>query len=161
MRFVRSMCGIALVAVLAGCTDGPAAAPSNPAPPNPAVSGSAASASGPAPVWNEPADYGFVVDRQCEGRPSLGKYRVQVTARQVVSVERVDGKTASGEEEIEVPSLGGMLDLAQTAAEDGGATTVKADPADGHPTLISFDVSEGSDAAGGTCFVITEYAPGE
>ncbi|GAA3336613.1 hypothetical protein GCM10020358_09880 [Amorphoplanes nipponensis] len=40
--------------------------------------------------------------------------------------------------------------------------TVKADPADGHPVEVSFDVSDGSEPAGGeaaTCFVISEYAP--
>lgn len=153
MRFARALCGIALVVALAGCTDGePAAAPSAPSFVAPAS----------APAWTEPADYTFVADRQCEGRPSLGKYRVTVTAGQVAGVERIDGKTASGEEEIEVPSLGGLMELAQTAADDGGAITVKADPADGHPVLIAFDVSDGSEAAGeeaASCFVISDYAP--
>lgn len=152
MRYARALCGIALVAALAGCTgDEPVAAPPS----------FVAPAS--APAWTEPADYTFVADRQCEGRPSLGRYRVTVAAGAVTAVERIDGKTASGEEEIEVPSLGGLLELAQTAADDGGAMTVKADPADGHPVLISFDVSEGGEAAAGeetaTCFVISDYAP--
>jgi hypothetical protein len=152
VRYARALCGIALVAALAGCTDDePAAAPPT----------SVAPAS--VPAWTEPADYAFVADRQCEGGPSLGKYRVTVTAGEVAGVERIDGKTASGEEEIEVPSLGGLLELAQTAADDGGAMTVKADPADGHPVAVTFDVSDGTDpAAGGegpTCFVISDYAP--
>ena len=153
MRFARALCGIAFVAALAGCTDeGPAAAP------QPSFVAPAS-----APAWTEPADYAFVADRQCEGSPSLGRYRVTVTAGQVAGVERIDGKTASGEEEIEVPTLGGLLELAQTAADDGGAVSVKADPADGHPILISFDVSDGSEAAGeetATCFVISDYVPG-
>ncbi|MFI7543363.1 hypothetical protein [Actinoplanes sp. NPDC049599] len=147
MRYARALCGIALVTALAGCTGGePAAAP--PAFVTPAS----------APAWSEPADYGFVVDRQCEGGPSLGKYRVTVAAREVTGVERIDGRTASGEEEIEVPSLGGLLELARTAADDGGAMTVKADPADGHPVVVSFDVSDDSGEAV-SCFVISEYAP--
>ncbi len=143
---------VAAPLALAGCTgdDTPAAAPGFVAPASP-------------PAWSEPADYAFVADRQCEGKPSLGRYRVTVTAGEVAGVERVDGRTASGEEEVEVPSLGGLLELAQTAADDGGAMTVKADPADGHPVAITFDVSDGTDpAAGGegpTCFVISDYAP--
>ncbi len=152
MRYARALCGIALVAALAGCTDEEPAA----APPSFVTPASA-------PAWTEPADYTFVADRQCEGSPSLGRYRVTVTAGAVAGVERIDGKTASGEEEIEVPSLGGLLELAQTAADDGGAMTVKADPADGHPVLVSFDVSDGSETAAdgetATCFVISDYAP--
>ncbi len=155
MRYARALCGIALVAALAGCTgEEPAATP-------PSFVGSG-SAPASAPAWTEPADYAFVVDRQCEGRPSLGRYRVTVAGGAVSAVERIDGKTASGEEEIEVPTLGGMLELARTAADDGGSMRVKADPADGHPVLVSFDVSDGGEAAGeeaATCFVISEYAP--
>ena len=147
MRYARALCGFALVAALAGCTDGEPAA----APPTFVAPASA-------PAWSEPADYAFVVERQCEGGPALGRYRVTVAAREVTAVERIDGKTASGEEEIEVPSLGGLLELAQTAADDGGAMTVKADPADGHPVAVSFDLSEGGEQAA-NCFVITEYAP--
>jgi hypothetical protein len=149
VRYTRALCGIALVTALAGCTDSePAAAPPSFVTP----------ASASAPAWTEPADYGFVVERQCEGGPSLGKYRVTVAGRQVTAVERIDGRTASGEEEIEVPSLGGLLELAQTAADDGGAMTVKADPADGHPVVVSFDVSDESGAAV-SCFVVSEYTP--
>jgi hypothetical protein len=149
VRYARALCGIAVVAALAGCSDDKPAATS-PAFVTPAS----------APAWSEPADYAFVVDRQCEGQPSLGKYRVTVTGREVAGVERIDGRTASGEEEIEVPTLGGLLELAQTAADDGGAMTVRADPADGHPVLVSFDVSDGSETApAATCFVISEYAP--
>ena len=153
MRFARALCGIAFVAALAGCTDGEPAAAPQPSFVTPAS----------APAWTEPENYAFVADRQCEGRPSLGRYRVTVTAGQVAGVERIDGKTASGEEEIEVPTLSGLMELAQNAADDGGAMTVKTDPADGHPVLISFDVSDGSETAGeeaASCFVISDYTPG-
>ena len=148
MRYARALCGIALVAALAGCTDDEPAAP----PPTFVAPASA-------PAWSEPADYTFVADRQCEGGPSLGRYRVTVTGGEVAGVERIDGKTASGEEEIEVPSLGGILDLAQTAADDGGSMTVQADPADGHPVRVTFDVSEPGESDGATCFLISDYAP--
>jgi hypothetical protein len=141
------LCGFALVTALAGCTDSEPAA----APPTFVAPASA-------PAWTEPADYAFVVERQCEGGPSLGRYRVTVAAREVTAVERIDGRTASGEEEIEVPSLGGLLELARTAADDGGAMTVKADPVDGHPVAVSFDLSEGGEEAA-SCFLIPDYAP--
>jgi len=153
VRYARALCGIAVVAALAGCTGSE---------PDPAAPSFVAPAS--APAWTEPADYTFVADRQCEGGPSLGKYRVTVAAGEVSGVERIDGKTASGEEEIEVPSLGGILELAQTATDDGGTSTVKTDPADGHPVAVTFDVSDGTEpeagGEGATCFVISEYAPG-
>ena len=150
MRYARALCGIAFLAALAGCSDDePAAAPPS----------FVAPASASPPAWSEPAEYTFVADRQCEGGPSLGRYRVTVTAREVTGVERVDGRTASGEEEIEVPTLGGLVELAQTAADDGGSMSVQADPADGHPVAVSFDVSDGSDAEPPTCFVISDYAP--
>ena len=148
MRYARALCGIALVAALTGCTDDEPAA----APPTFVAPASA-------PAWSEPADYTFVADRQCEGGPSLGRYRVTVAGGEVARAERIDGKTASGEEEIEVPTLGGILDLAQTAADDGGSMTVQADPADGHPVRISFDVSEPGEGGGATCFLISDYAP--
>ena len=148
MRHARALCAIALVTALAGCTESEPAA----APPTFVTPASA-------PAWSEPADYAFVVDRQCEGGPALGKYRVTVAAREVTGTERIDGRTASGEEEIEVPSLGGILELAQTAADDGGASTVKADPADGHPVAVTFDVSDGSEPEGKTCFLISDFAP--
>jgi hypothetical protein len=152
VRYARALCGIAIVAALAACSDEePAAAPPTFVAPAPAPAS--------APAWSEPADYAFVADRQCEGGPSLGRYRVTVTAREVTGVERVDGKTASGEEEIEVPTLGGLVELARTAADDGGSMTVQADPADGHPVAVSFDVSDSSDPEPPTCFVISEYAP--
>ena len=149
MRVTRALCGIALVAALGACTDEAAA---------PGGGASAPAAPASAPAWTEPANYGFVVERRCDDGPSLGKYRVAVEAGAVASVQRIDGKTASGEEEIEVPTLGGLLELAQTAADDGGETSTSVDPTDGHPVAVSFDVSEGG-AEGPTCFQISEYAP--
>jgi hypothetical protein len=41
--------------------------------------------------------------------------------------------------------------------------TVKADPVDGHPVAVTFDVSDGSEpeagGEGATCFLISDYAP--
>jgi hypothetical protein len=108
---------------------------------------------GSPPAWTEPAAYRFVADRKCGEGPSLGRYRVTVQDGEVASTERIDGRTAAGEEEIQVPTLGELKDLAATAAEDGAEASISLDPADGHPAEIRItrDTEE--------CFVITEYAP--
>jgi hypothetical protein len=140
VKRVLLLAAVALLG-LAGCT-------SDPEPPATAAS---------APAWTEPADYTFVVDRQCGDGESLGKYRVTVAGKEVSAVDRIDGRTASGEEEIEVPTLGGLLELAQTAVDDGADATTAFDPADGHPVEVS--VNRAEEATGGAdCFKISEYA---
>ena len=61
-----------------------------------------------------------------------------------------------------MPTLGGMVELAQTAIDDGAdadATTTN-DAADGHPTAVT--VNRAEEATGGAaCFVISDYAPTE
>ena len=153
MRLRLAVCGAALLIAVGGCTD----KSSDSAPPGGAAASEVAVAS--APPWVEPAAYSFVLDRQCNRGPSVGRYRVAVENGEVVKADRIDGRTAAGEEEIEVPSLSALLDLAQTAADDGGEVTTKFDPADGHPVAVSFNVSdEGTDSA--SCFLISEYHPG-
>jgi hypothetical protein len=134
---------IAVALLVTGCTSAPA--------PTPAPASAAASA----PTWTEPPKYGFVLDRQCPDGPPEGRYRVTVANGKVVTADRIDGKTAEGEEEIDVPSLSGLLEIARTAADDGGAVSTTVDPKDGHPTAVKLDVS----ADGPTCFRISEYAP--
>jgi hypothetical protein len=135
-----------VVLALTGCTGD-----DEPAPVTSTVAGSP-------PAWTEPASYGFVVDRKCGDSPSLGKYRVTVEAGEVTGTERVDGKTAEGEEEIEVPTLGGMLDLAQTAIDDGADATTTHDGADGHPTAVTINRAE-EETGDAVCFLISDYAP--
>lgn len=150
MRLRLALCGAALLAVGSACTS---TSPS----PSPSASASEVAAAS-APPWTEPANYRFVLERQCNRGPSIGRYRVTVENGAVVKADRIDGRTASGEEEIDVPSLSGLLELAQTAADDGGEVTTKFDATDGHPIAVSFNVSdEGADGA--SCFVITEYQP--
>jgi Family of unknown function (DUF6174) len=144
--------GLVLLGLVSGCT----AKSATPAPSAAASASEVAAAS--APPWTEPAKYGFVLDRQCNRGPSMGRYRVAVENGQVVKADRIDGRTAEGEEEIEVPSLAQLLDLAQTAADDGGEVTTKFDAADGHPVAVSFNVSD-QDADGAACFTVSDYQP--
>jgi len=149
VRLKLVLCALALVAAVSGCTSGsPDSAP-------PASTAASAAATGSPPPWTEPAKYGFVLNRQCGSGASQGKYRVAVAGGQVVTADRIDGKTAEGQEEIDVPTLGKLLDMAQTAADDGGRVSTTKDPKDGHPTAVSIDVSAGEP----TCFTITDYAP--
>jgi Family of unknown function (DUF6174) len=150
LRFMLAVYGIAVVTLAGGCTSAPEASPRPSAP--------ATGAASP-PPWTEPAKYGFVVERRCGGGPSMGRYRVSVQNGEVVRSDRIDGKTAQGEEEIGVPSLSELLQLAQTAADDGGTVSTTMDPADGHPTAVSFDVSDDGRGGAEACFTISEYAP--
>ena len=146
---MRRFCaGLVVVAALAGCTTSPDPDP-DPAP----------SATASPPAWTEPADYRYVLERRCDPAPSQGRYRVEVGDGVVADVERIDGRTASGEEEISVPTLAELLEMAQTALEDGAKTTMVYDPRDGHPTAVTIDRSDQSsdDIA---CFLITDYVPG-
>jgi hypothetical protein len=138
-----ALAAVAALLALAGCTDDTTSAPAK----------TTTTAASP-PAWVEPANYGFVVDRKCGGAPSEGRYRVTVANGEVTATERVDGKTAEGEEEIEVPTLGGMLDEVQTAIDDGADATTKFDGADGHPIAVTINRDDVP-----ACFLISDYAP--
>jgi hypothetical protein len=152
VRLKLALCAIALVAAVGGCTSGPADSP-------PGSTAASAAVAGSPPPWTEPARYGFVLDRQCGGQPSEGKYRVAVSGGQVVTADRIDGRAAEGEEEIDVPTLRELIEMAQTAADDGGQVSSTMDPKDGHPTVVSIDVSDDGSPDGKSCFTITDYAP--
>jgi hypothetical protein len=155
-----------MLAFMSACTSAPTAstpiasaseAPIASASEAPIASASEAVAAS-APPWTEPAKYRFVLERQCNRGPSMGRYRVTVENGKVVQADRIDGRTAAGEEEIDVPSLGELLDLARTAADDGGEVTTKFDAADGHPIVVSFNVSD-QGVDGASCFLVSEYRP--
>jgi len=151
VRFRLAVCAAVLLALVSACT-------STPATPEPAASAASVVAAASAPPWTEPAKYDFVLERQCDGGPSMGRYQVSVANGAVVKADRIDGHTASGEEEIDVPSLRELLDLAQTAADDGGEVITTFDAADGHPVTVSFSVSD-DDADAASCFKVSDYKP--
>ena len=161
--------GLALVVVAGGCTSSgpPAAAPSF-------VGGVAGVAGSSAPAWTEPSAYQFVLTRGCDAAKSLGRYQVTVRSGAVTRSTRLDhpdaepssssdvnlGPVTDDGEEIDVPTLGGLLDLVQTAADDGGATTRAFDARDGHPVKVTFNTSDSGAAADTECFAVTGYQVG-
>ena len=57
-----------------------------------------------------------------------------------------------------MPTLGGLLELAQTAIDDGADATTRFDATDGHPIEVSLNRAE--EATGGAdCFLISDYTP--
>lgn len=169
MRLGWALGGVTLVAVAGGCTSDEGKPPAWTAP-----SGSAGTSAGAsAPPWKEPASYGYVLARGCDDAAPLGRYRVAVQNGAVVRSERLDVRTAAPSsgaevdlgpitgqdgEEIEVPSLGRLLEMARTAADDGGAVTTVADLTDGHPVKVTVNVSE-QGAGGAECWSVSDYAP--
>ncbi|MET0423941.1 MAG: hypothetical protein ABW046_08710 [Actinoplanes sp.] len=161
------MAGVVLVAAAGGCTSDEKKSSWN------APSGSApATVAGSAPPWTEPANYGFVLTRGCDDAKPLGKYQVTVKAGAVSGNQRLDASaapapsstdedlgpvTGQSGEEIETPTLGELVAMAQTATDDGGqVTTVYA--ADGHPAKVVINVSE-EGPSGAECWSISDYQP--
>jgi hypothetical protein len=168
VRLGRALGGIVLVSVAGGCTSDDPEKPAWTAP------SGAPSTVASAPPWNEPASYAFVLTRGCDDAAPLGRYRATVRDGAVVEAERIDapvtapsssaevdlGPVAPGSdgEEIEVPSLSQLLEMAQTASEDGGEVTTVADGADGHPVKVVINVSEAG-PGGAECWSISDYKP--
>jgi hypothetical protein len=107
----------------------------------------------------------------------VGRYKVAVRNGAVVNSERLDavpgGQGASPSassdadlgpvtgkdgEEIKVPTLAGLITMARTAADDGGAVTTTYDTADGHPVKVVVNVSD-TGPSGAECFAVSDYAP--
>jgi hypothetical protein len=171
VRLGLVLSGVALVALVGGCTadsgsptfhNGDSAAPSAPA------------TVGSAPPFTEPASYAFTLTHGCDDASPLGRYRVAVRAGAVTTAQRVGGSAgpsaaASSDadlgpvngqngEEIDVPTLGELRDMAQTATDDGGQVTTTYDGADGHPVKVIINVSD-EGPSGDDCWSVADYAP--
>ena len=168
--------GSVLVAVVAGCSRNGATPPGGPSYVVPVGASSAptltsAPTSTSAPTWTEPASYGFVLTRGCNEGAPLGRYRVTVKNRAVARVDRIDasgtrphasadvdlGPVTGEGEEIEVPTLRGLLEMAQTTADDGGEVSRAFDATDGHPVKVMLNVSDNTNPSDAECFSITDY----
>jgi hypothetical protein len=153
--------GIVLVALVGGCTsDAVKETPSSQAPAS-------------APAWREPAAYSYVLGRGCDEAKPLGRYQVKVADGAVASTDRLDAgdvtpsaaeedlgpATGATGEEIEAFTLQGLLDMAQTASEDGGEVSTALDPADGHPVKVTINVSD-EGPSGAECWNVSDYRVG-
>lgn len=163
VRVGLALSGVALVAVLGGCSSHSASPPSNVASPQ--------LAGGSAPPFTEPAAYSYLLTRGCDASSPLGRYRITVRDGDVTTSERLDATAQPSPsapdadlgpvvgqdgEEIDAPTLPGLLSMAQTASDDGGAVTTMLDTRDGHPVKVTIDVGDGS---GPECFTVSDYAP--
>ncbi|WP_246608080.1 hypothetical protein [Paractinoplanes toevensis] len=158
--------GIALVAVLGGCTSHTA----SPTWSSASASAPAAVVAESAPPFTEPVAYGFTMTRGCDDASPLGRYRVSVRSGAVESAARigatvqaspsadVDLGPAAGQdgEEIDVPTLAELRAMAQTAADDGAQVTTSY-AADGRPVKVIINVEDDPSAA--ECFSVSDYAP--
>jgi len=172
VRLGLALSGVVLVALVGGCTshsgsptfhNAESSAPSA----GPAVAGSA-------PPFTEPAAYTFTLTHGCDEAAPLGKYKVSVRAGAVTGSQRIGGSAApsaaastdadlgpvNGQngEEIDVPTLGELREMAQTASDDGGQVTTTYDGTDGHPVKVTINVTdEGS--SGDDCWAVADYSP--
>ena len=168
MRLGRALGGITLVVVIGGCTSSPSSAPAAPA--TSVTAGPAASA----PAFREPAAYRYVLTRGCDDAAPRGRYRVTVRDGSVATTERLGAAaaaptstgdvdlgpvTGTEDEEIEAFTLRELLDMAQTAEDDGGEVSRTLDTTDGHPVEVSINVSE-EGPAGAECFTVSDYTVG-
>ena len=165
MRLGWALGGLALVAAIGGCTSDEPKSSAWQTPP--------ASTAASAPPYTEPAAYTYVLTRGCDSAKPLGRYRVTVRSGAVAGAERLDAAavapsstgdvdlgpvTGDAGEEIEAPTLRELLEMAQTAADDGGEVTKSLDTTDGHPVQVSINVSD-QGASGAECFGVSDYRP--
>jgi len=164
VRLGLALSGVALVALVGGCTSHSA---------SPTFHGGESSAPvtvSSAPPFTEPASYTFTLTHGCDAAAPLGKYKVTVRSGAVASSQRIGGSAApsaaassdadlgpvNGQngEEIDVPTLAGLREMAQTAIGDGGQVTTTYDGKDGHPVSVAINVGSGDD-----CWAVADYAP--
>jgi hypothetical protein len=168
---VRLMWALGAIVLVGGCTSHSASTPTwgsaSPAPPAVTVADSA-------PPYTEPASYGFVLTRGCDDAKPLGRYRVTVQNRAVTKADRLDATVVEpsssadvdlgpaagdGAEEIEVPTLGELTAMAQTATDDGAEVSRAFDAKDGHPVKVTINSSDDGAASATECFAVADYAP--
>jgi hypothetical protein len=149
MRWSGFVVGGFVLAAAGGCTHA-----------SPAPQASFVQPAASAPAWAEPSAYAFVLTRGCSA--TLARYQVTVRDGAVANYRRLDKPetnasadvdlgpvTGDDGEEIEVPTLKGLLGIVQTAEDDGNAVTQSFDAADGHPLKVTFE---------NECFSVSDYA---
>ncbi|MFF5292257.1 DUF6174 domain-containing protein [Paractinoplanes globisporus] len=125
-----------------------------------------------APPFTEPASYTYTLTHGCNDASPQGKYKVTVQSGAVTGAQRIGGAAPSASassdvdlgpiegqegEEIDVPTLAELRDMAQTATDDGGQVTTTYDGKDGHPVKVVINVTD--DSTGAECWTVADYAP--
>lgn len=114
----------------------------------------------PAPAWQEPSDYTYVLRSSCGERPLIGRFRVTVENGQVTKAEGIGEADERSLESTELtpPTLGQLLDeLEEARRNDAHLAELTSDPADGHPTKITIDpIKDAIDDE--ACYAITDYS---
>jgi hypothetical protein len=108
-----------------------------------------------APAWSEPVHYRFVLESACSMGPSGGTFAVEVTNGHVTHLERRDPPgPADG---AHVRTLGELLTDLRKAKKAGQESVIVQDRTDGHPVIVTFNMSQMPvDAA--ACFRVSDYA---
>jgi hypothetical protein len=100
------------------------------------------------PDWREPARYRFVIESSCNR--GAGTDQVEVADGRVVSPS--DGSFGPGWP----PTLGVLFDHALKSKRDGGESVIVQDPTDGHPVIITINMSA-MEFDGAICYRISNY----
>jgi hypothetical protein len=166
VRLGLALGGVTLVALVGGCSSHSDTPTWKGASPAPVVTGSA-------PPFTEPAGYSFTLAHGCDDAAPLGRYKVTVRSGAVTAAQRIGAAppstaassdadlgpvTGQDGEEIDVPTLTGLRDMAQTATDDGGEVTTVYDGTDGHPVKVVINVSD-QGPSGADCWTVSDYAP--
>ncbi|MBW1597090.1 DUF6174 domain-containing protein [Streptomyces sp. JJ38] len=109
-----------------------------------------------APEWSEPPNYAYTLTQSCGFNVLGGTYRVTVTEGRTTEWEPVGENHTPGN--VEVPTIGGLLEKAEKAERDGADSVEVKRAEDGRPTLIEIDrYANGIDDE--VCYEITGYEP--
>ncbi|GAA0560162.1 hypothetical protein GCM10010172_49100 [Paractinoplanes ferrugineus] len=166
MRLGVVLGGVALVAAVGGCSardDTPTWTAASPT----------ASASAPSPVnadkapaYAEPFQYSYTLTRGCDAKAPLGRYNIVVKSGDVIDSKRlgasvqaspsaqVDLGPAAGQdgEEIDPPTLAGLITMARTAEDDGAQVTATYDAKNGRPVKLEIKADDETE-----CFAVSDY----
>jgi hypothetical protein len=155
----RVLGGVVLMAVVSGCAG---AADAGTSPSDSRVRAASGASGSPAPGrWVEPPRYSFVLKAGCTRGFYEAPFAVTVANGRVVRADALDQQARDVVKRYayRAPTLGELLARAKKASADGDEVTTTLDPADGHPTAVTFNPS-GAAVDAASCAVISDYAIG-
>lgn len=102
----------------------------------------AAGTGGDGQEWREPRDYVYTLTQSCGEQALTGTFRITVTDGRVAGWEPVGENHAP--RTVEVPTVGGLLEEAQRAREDGADSVEVGYGEDGDPARGGIDHDAGA-----------------